>query len=256
LNKNGIAVSVATDPIYHNEGDAGERGWNIIAERTGGKLYSSTADTDFDILVKSISSDINKDINTKIASVPDNLNIISSVRKQLNALINIMAREVNRLHLSGKTLTGSDGGFFFEPIEPNLPIELGNIKISDALRDLNNIAASSSDANGDNKIALAIANLRNSNLMTGNKKILSLDTYYQNIIMDLGNKGYEAGTMAESYRNLVTQADANRQSVMGVSLDEEMTNMIKYKFAYNANAKVIDAVNQMLETIMFRMGAS
>ena len=74
--------------------------------------------------------------------------------------------------------------------------------------------------------------------------------------MDLGNKGYEAGTMAESYRNLVTQADANRQSVMGVSLDEEMTNMIKYKFAYNANAKVIDAVNQMLETIMFRMGAS
>ena len=256
LNKNGIAVSVATDPIYHNEGDAGERGWNIIAERTGGKLYSSTADTDFDILVKSISSDINKDINTKIASVPDNLNIISSVRKQLNALINIMAREVNRLHLSGKTLTGSDGGFFFEPIEPNLPIELGNIKISDALRDLNNIAASSSDANGDNKIALAIANLRNSNLMTGNKKILSLDTYYQNIIMDLGNKGYEAGTMAESYRNLVTQADSNRQSVMGVSLDEEMTNLLKYKFAYNANAKVIDAVNQMLETIMFRMGAS
>jgi len=84
---------------------------------------------------------------------------------------------------------------------------------------------------------------------------LSLDTFYQNIIMDLGNKGYEASTMTESYSNLVTQADAIRQSVMGVSLDEEMTNMIKYKFAYNANAKVIDVVNQMLETIMFRMGA-
>ena len=91
--------------------------------------------------------------------------------------------------------------------------------------------------------------------MTGNKKILSLDTYYQNIILDLGNKGYEASTMVESYRSLVTQADANRQSIMGVSLDEEMTNMIKYKFAYNANAKVIDVVNQMLETIMYRMGA-
>lgn len=256
LNKNGIAVSVATDPAYHAEGDAGEKGWDIIVERTGGKLYTSTASTDFASLMENISSDINKDINTKIASVPENLNIISSIKKQLNALINIMAREVNRLHLSGKTLTGNDGGLFFEPVEPNLPIELGNIKISDALRDLNNIAASSTDANGDNKIALLIASLRNKNLMTGNKKILSLDTYYQNIILDLGNKGYEASTMAESYRNLVTQADANRQSIMGVSLDEEMTNMIKYKFAYNANAKVIDAVNQMLETIMYRMGAT
>jgi len=255
LNKNGISVSVATNPAYHTGGDTGEKGWNIIAEKTGGKLYSIDAGTDFDSLMKSISYDINSDINKKIASVPDNLNIISSVRKQLNALINIMAREINRLHLSGKTLNGGDGGIFFEPIEPNLPIELGNIKINDALRDLNNIAASTTDANGDNEIALSIAKLRNSNLITSNGKVLSLDTFYQNIIMDLGNKGYEASTMTESYSNLVTQADAIRQSVMGVSLDEEMTNMIKYKFAYNANAKVIDVVNQMLETIMFRMGA-
>lgn len=256
LNKNGMVVSVATDPAYHTEGDTGENGWDAITGRTGGKLYSSTVGTDFISLMENISSDINKDINTKISTVSDNLNIISSIKKQLNALINIMAREVNRLHQSGKTLSGGDGGLFFEPIEPNLPMEMGNIKISDALRDLNNIAASTSDANGDNTIALTIAGLRNENLMTGNKKILSLDTYYQNIILDLGNKGYEASTMAESYQSLVSQADAIRQSVMGVSLDEEMTNMIKYKFAYNANSKVIDVVNQMLETIMFRMGAT
>lgn len=255
LNENGIVVSVAADPAYHTEGDAGENGWNAITARTGGTLYDNTAGTDFTSLMGKISSNMNKDINTKIASVPENLNIISSIKRQLNALINIMAREVNRLHLSGKTLNGGDGGFFFEPIEPNLPIEMGNIKISDDLKDLNNIAASTSNANGDNTIAFAIAGLRNKNLMTGNKKILSLDTYYQNIILDLGNKGYEASTMVESYQSLVTQADAIRQSVMGVSLDEEMTNMIKFKFAYNANAKVIDVVNQMLETVMFRMGA-
>jgi len=255
LNKNGIAVSVATNPAYHTEGDAGEKGWDIIAEKTGGKLYSLDAGTDFASLMKSISYDINSDINKKMATVPNNLNIISSVKKQLNALINILAREVNRLHMSGKTLTGEDGGLFFEPIESNLPIELGNIKISDALKNLNNIAASTTDANGDNEIALAIAKLRNSNLITSNGKVLSLDTFYQNIILDLGNKGYEASALTNSYSHLVAQADAMRQSVMGVSLDEEMTNMIKYKFAYNANAKVIDMVNDMLETIMFRMGA-
>ena len=206
--------------------------------------------------MEDISLDINNDVNKKMSTTSGDLNIISSVRKQLNALINIMAREVNRLHLSGKTLIGTDGGLFFESKNPLIPIELGNIKVSDTLKDVNYIAASTDDANGDNRIALAIANLRNANLMTGNKKVLSLDTYYQNIILDVGNKGYEADNMAESHRHLVEQADGIRQSVMGVSLDEEMTNMIKYKYAYNANSKVIDVVNQMLETVLFRMGAT
>lgn len=255
FRKKGVTVYVATDSVYHSEGDAGENGWDSITERTGGKVYDIVNAADVAGLMVKISTDINSDVNMKMTTIPDDLNIISSVRKQLNALINIMAREVNYLHLSGKTLKGDDGGLFFEPIEPSLPISLGNIKVSDALKDLNNIAASTTDANGDNRIALAIAGLRNKDLITGNKKVLSLDTYYQNIILELGNKGYEADNMMISYQNLVNQVDSIRQSVMGVSLDEEMTNMIKYKFAYNANARVIDVVNQMLETLMFRMGA-
>ena len=256
LNDQGIMMSVSTTFPSN---------WDDIVAQTGGKCYDASAipnvadptyDASITKLMQQASSDINSDVNRKMSTVSDDLNIISSVKKQLNALINIMAREVNRLHLSGKTLSGDGDKLFFEPIEPNLPIELGNIKISDSLKDLNNIAASTTDANGDNEIALTIAGLRNENLMTGNKKILSLDTYYQNIILDLGNKGYEASAMVDSCKNLVSQADAIRQSIMGVSLDEEMTNMMKYKFAYNANAKVIDVVNQMLETIMFRMGAS
>jgi flagellar hook-associated protein 1 FlgK len=254
LNKAGITVSVATDPVYHDEGDTGESGWKAIADKTGGKTYDIENATDLEEFMIKLSADINSDVNMKMTTTSDDLNIISTVRKQLNALINIMAREINYLHLSGKTLRGADGGLFFEAIEPTLPICMGNIKVSDALKDLNNIAASTTDANGDNQIALAIAGLRNKNLITGNKKVLSLDTYYQNIILEIGNKGYEAANLTESYQHLVNQADANRQSVMGVSLDEEMTNMIKYKFAYNANARFIDVVNQMLETIMYRMG--
>jgi len=252
LKNKGITMSVATDPAWYEE-VSGEEGWGYLASQTGGKLYDITS-TDYDALVKQITYDINYDVNTKIADTPSNLNIISSVRKQLNALINIMAREVNKLHLSGKTLSGNDGGLFFEAIDSTRPIELGNIKLSDALADVNNIAASTSDANGDNRIALAIANLRNADLMTGNGKILSLDTYYQYIILDIGNKGLEADTMVESYESLVQQADNMRQSIMGVSLDEEMTNMIKFKYAYNANSKLIDVINQLLETVIFHLG--
>lgn len=253
LNNLGMTVSVATNPAYHNQGDAGEVGWNVFAQQTGGKLYDSSSD--YQTLMEQISLDINNHVNMKMSTVPESLNVISSVKKQLNALINIMAREVNRLHSSGKTLKGADGGVFFEPINSSLPMQLGNIKVSDQLKDVNNIVAADIDANGDNRIALAIANLRNENLITGNKKVLNLDTYYQNIILDVGNKGQEAQTMMESYTLLVEQADSLRQSVMGVSLDEEMGNMIKFKYAYNANSKVINVVDQMLETIIFRMGA-
>lgn len=252
LKQNGIHVSVIGDATKI---DAGESPWTAITGATDGKFYDINS-ADYPGLMTKISGDVNSDVNMRMSTVPANLNLISSVKKQLNALINIMAREVNYLHLSGKTLTGNDGGAFFEPIDAGLPIQIGNIRTSTAIKDLNNIVASITDANGDNKIALAIANLRNVNLMTGNDKILSLDTYYQNVLLDIGNKGYEADIMADSHRQLVEQADNVRQSVMGVSLDEEMTNMIKYKYAYNANSKMIEAVNSMLETVIFRLGKS
>lgn len=255
LNQHGITLSVATDPSYYDAGDAGEHGWSIMTGQTNGKLYDINS-TDYERLMKSISKDINDDVNRKISTIPEDLNIISSVKKQLNALLNIMAREINYIHQSGKTLTGLDGGVFFEALDPAIPMEMGNLAISSSLKDLNNIAASTTDANGDNTIARSIASLRNANLMTGNKKILSLDTYYQNIILDIGNKGLEADNMAESHRQLVNQSDQLRQTVMGVSLDEEMTNMIKFKYAYNANSKLINVINTMIETVIFRMGVS
>lgn len=255
LNDNGITVSVATSPVYFANGDAGEEGWNAITGQTGGKTYD-IGSANYTALMDSMSKDINDDVNTKISTIPDNLNIISSVRKQLNALTNIMARQVNYIHQSGKTLTGFNGSDFFQAINPNIPIEMGNIQVNPVLKDVNNIAASTINANGDNTIALTIANLRNANLMTGNKKILSLDTYYQNVILDIGNKGYEADNMVTSHTNLVNQSDQIRQTMMGVSLDEELTNMIKYKYAYNANSKMIDVVNNMLETIINRTGVA
>lgn len=255
LVNNGITVSIATDPVYYGAGDVGEKGWNEIATRTGGKMFD-IGSAEYDALMISMSKAVNDDVNMKISTIPGNLNIISTVRKQLNALINIMAREVNYIHQSGKTLNGFDGSVFFEPINPEIPIEMGNIKINDLLKDVNYIAASTVDANGDNSLALAIANLRNENLMTGNKKILSLDTYYQNIILDIGNKGHEADNMVNSHTMLVSQSDNIRQTIMGVSLDEEMTNMIKFKYSYNANSKVIDVVNEMIETVIYRMGIS
>ena len=133
-------------------------------------------------------------------------------------------------------------------------MEMGNIRVSNAVKDLNNIVASLTDANGDNEIALKIAHLRNESLMEGYTQTLSVDDYYQYIILRVGNMGNDAEKIAQNQLALANAADNNRQTTMGVSLDEEMSNMIKFKYAYNAATKTISIINEMLDTLMHRTG--
>ncbi|HHW49098.1 MAG TPA: hypothetical protein GXX14_10870, partial [Clostridiaceae bacterium] len=107
---------------------------------------------------------------------------------------------------------------------------------------------------GDNTIALEIAGLRHIPLIVQDGNILSMDDYYRSIILDVGTKGSEAARITESQTTLVHSADANRQSIAGVSLDEEMNNMLKYKFAYDASSRMINVIDEMIETIISRMG--
>jgi len=66
--------------------------------------------------------------------------------------------------------------------------------------------------------------------------------------------GHIAEQTAANQLALVQAADNDRQTVMGVSLDEEMSNMIRYKYAYNAATKTISMINEMLDTLIHRTG--
>jgi len=90
--------------------------------------------------------------------------------------------------------------------------------------------------------------------MSGYSQTLSIDDYYQNIILRIGNMGHIAEQTAANQLALVQAADNDRQTVMGVSLDEEMSNMIRYKYAYNAATKTISMINEMLDTLIHRTG--
>jgi len=258
LNAIGIETSVVTDSQYFVSGDpAGEIGWESITQGTGGRVYDIDS-ADYTDMIDTEVSDINSDINYSIGKIEDSGNIISSLKKKLNALINVMMREVNYLHQSGRTMQNPslEGQAFFVPIDSGLPLEMGNIKLNGNLSDLNNIVASVGEESGDNTIARQIANLRNKTLMMDTAGILNLDDYYQSIILDVGNEGAKAANIAESQRNLVQSADNSRQSIMGVSMDEEMTNMLKFKFAYNASSRAANVIDQMIETLINRLGVA
>ncbi len=257
LRDKGIKTSVVTDSSYYDTGAAGETiGWNAISDGTFGNLYDIDS-VDYSKLMADINNDINSDVNEGISIVQQSMNILPDLRKRMNALVNILAREVNNLHSSGKTLakpSSTDGEAFFVAINSAYPLEMGNIKLNDNLLNLNNIVASKSGASGDNTIAIGIANLRGKNCLRDLKGVLSTDSYYQSIILNIGNGGSEARGITDSQQKLVDSADSQRQSIMGVSMDEEISNMMKFKFAYSASSRAISMVDSMLDTIINRMG--
>jgi|BioPla2DNA2_1021312.scaffolds.fasta_scaffold05468_6 flagellar hook-associated protein 1 FlgK len=221
-----------------------------LLESRGEYIYP---DTD---VVEGIDVDGDGVLDTLKYEDTNSLNIVSELKRRLDYLVNTLAIEVNKLHKSGKTLGNppNDGEGFFVPLDPAYPMRMSNIKLNDTLLDLNNIVASKNGDSGDNTISLQIANLRQIPLLINDKGVLTLDSYYQSIIQEIGNGGAEATRISENQNMLVISADSQRQSIMGVSLDEEMSNMMKYQFGYSASARIMNILDEMIDTVVNRMG--
>ncbi|MEX2459805.1 MAG: flagellar hook-associated protein FlgK [Paenibacillaceae bacterium] len=114
---------------------------------------------------------------------------------------------------------------------------------------------------GNNDMALLISSVRQKNANfdpdgTG-KPILTdgtFDEFYRSLVGELGVQSQEATRQATNQKILVDQVDSNRQSVSGVSLDEEMANMIKFQHAYNAAARSLTTFDEMLDKVINSMG--
>lgn len=74
--------------------------------------------------------------------------------------------------------------------------------------------------------------------------------YFKDIIDELGIQTQEAKRIVENQGTLLAGFEERKESVSGVSLDEEMTNLIMFQHAYGASAKVIATVNEMLDVVI------
>lgn len=134
----------------------------------------------------------------------------------------------------------------------------GWIEVSETItRDLTSVAAGFGHNGkpaevGDGSAALAIASLRSSSVMVGSQK--TFDDYFADAVASVGLKGERAERMAESQSRIVKNLTDTRQSISGVNLDEELSNMIKFQHGYAAAAKFISQMDTMLDTIINRMG--
>jgi flagellar hook-associated protein 1 FlgK len=105
---------------------------------------------------------------------------------------------------------------------------------------------------GDGEAALAVAALRNTDVMVGKQG--SFDDYFADAVGRIGILGERSGRMLETQNLIMKQLNDMRQSVSGVNIDEELANLLKYQHSYEAAARYINTVNSMLDVLINRLG--
>ncbi|EMI09505.1 flagellar hook-associated protein FlgK [Anoxybacillus gonensis] len=106
---------------------------------------------------------------------------------------------------------------------------------------------------GDGSNAQALAEVKNGTMnIAGNTT--TIQNFYESLIGQMAVNAQEAKRLSENSEVLRQSVDERRMAVSSVSLDEEMMNMMKFQHAYNASARMITMIDQMLDKIINNMG--
>jgi flagellar hook-associated protein 1 FlgK len=167
---------------------------------------------------------------------------ITQVREGLDHVAQRLIEEVNDLHRQGRTESSSGLAFFSGD-------SMHTIAVNEAIRTNNLLVATgSTTADGDNSIALAIANLQNEN--SDGTSSATIGDIYRSLLTNVASQRSSFEFMVENQQNVVASLEAKQASVSGVSLDEEGANLVRYQNSYSAAAKVITTVQEMYDTIL------
>jgi len=108
--------------------------------------------------------------------------------------------------------------------------------------------AQNSSGVSDNRNAVRLAALQTTSTMIGGTA--SYQSAYSQIVSEVGNKARQVETIGLAQQNLVDQAEAERQRMSGVNLDEEAANLLRYQQAYQASAKVIQIASSLFDELL------
>ncbi len=161
----------------------------------------------------------------------------------LNRIASAIVESVNTLHSTGVLPDGSPAGNFFIPGS-----DASNISIDPSLTAANVATSTKADINND--LAEALSGLQNK-ILVGDK---SINNAYQELVSLIGAHSREAKSRVDMHTLTKQQLNVQRESIAGVSLDEEMSNMVKFQQAYNAAARIFTVIDEMIDTVVNRMG--
>jgi len=182
------------------------------------------------------------DITTgKIKGYLESIEVLEDVISQLDDFVKSMATEVNNLHNPD-----SAGKDIFTDIDSAKSVKVN----PDINNDNELILPGYTTYKGDGQRALDISKL--------NKKILddgsTITGKYNDVVTRVGISKQQSDNIVANQEVLLNQLILKRESTSGVSIDEEVTNVLKYQKAYEANARVISVLNDMLDVLINRTG--
>jgi flagellar hook-associated protein 1 FlgK len=174
-----------------------------------------------------------------VASNLETLNgTLPTYSEKLDKVANALMTSVNDLHASGYDRNGDGGVDFFSGT--------GAADIAVAISDPAEVAASLTAGTADGAGADLIAGLADSKV--------GADYEYRQVVVNLGVEAQTVNRRADIQDTITSQVDAARDGQSGVSLDEEMTNMLQFQRAYQAASKVLSVIDDTLNTLINGIG--
>jgi flagellar hook-associated protein 1 FlgK len=154
----------------------------------------------------------------------------------LDGVANSLMSQVNTQNEAGSDLNGNAGTALFTGTSAGTIAVSANIAANPSL-----IAAGNGSGPLDGSNATAMANLQSSS---------SIIPAFQNMVSGLGATVSTAATNQTTQNQVTTQLQTQQQSVEGVSIDEEMTNLISFQQAYSASARFITTISGLYDTLL------
>lgn len=168
----------------------------------------------------------------------------------LDTLAATVITEVNSRHSTGFALDGTTGNAFFAGTDAaTIAIAPGVAGSTDKIAAAN--AAGELPGGGDN--AVDLAQLKMLVLPIGTATA-TIDGYWGSMVSRLGVDTDQAQRLAAVQQSVLDVATSRRDSASGVSMDEEVADMVRFQQSYNAAARMITTLDGLLETIVNRMG--
>ncbi len=179
--------------------------------------------------------------------------VLPGYQAQLDQLAYDVSTKINQVHATGYDLNGNTGALLYLPLASAqgaaAAMKIDPLVAADSTR----IAASASGAPGDNGVARQLADLRNADAARGGTSTFT--EAWSVLVNTVGSDSASAKNSLSMRQETVVSIQRLRDSVSGVSLDEEAGRLMQFQRAYEANARFFAAIDSSLSVLMQTFGA-
>lgn len=169
---------------------------------------------------------------------------ITGYQAQLDTLANSLKTEFNSIHSTGTNQLGATGQNFFQDVSAGNP-QTGAIDFQvdpAVVADTRAIATGVTGDAADGGLALSMSGLRDTSLASLGGK--TFGAFYGGVITGIGQDASDSQQALNTSNSVMTQISQQIQSVSGVSIDDEMSNMLRFQRSYQAAAKALSIFDQ------------